>query len=180
MSIFTQLLHGVAYIKNAGFVHNDIKPENVLISFPYADNPQRPKATIVDFDLATPIKYRRDGKTVIPGSFLGGTLQYLPPETLMGISSDLTKKDVWGVGATIFLAITRRYIFGNGDIDHCKSIAHRVYHKGLPESLFTFTNDPADMEDMQPLVTALKVALVPNYTSRPSAEECLSTIGHTE
>ncbi|KAI8056923.1 kinase-like domain-containing protein [Syncephalis plumigaleata] len=156
MSIFTQLLHGVAYIKNAGFVHNDIKPENVLISFPYADNPQRPKATIVDFDLATPIKYRRDGKTVIPGSFLGGTLQYLPPETLMGISSDLTKKDVWGVGATIFLAITRRYIFGNGDIDH------------------------SDMEGMNPLVTALKVALVPNYASRPSAEECLSRIGHTE
>jgi serine/threonine protein kinase len=78
MNILTQVLYGVAYLRNAGLVHNNIKPESILVSFPYCGDPEQLKADIIDVDFATPIKYRQNDRTIIPELSFSGSFPYLP------------------------------------------------------------------------------------------------------
>ncbi|KAL3913682.1 MAG: hypothetical protein SGPRY_007897 [Prymnesium sp.] len=94
--LFSQLLAALRHAHKVGFVHCDIKPENVRLS---ADCQN---AILVDWGYA-----RRIGKQADP--ITQGTPAYAAPEQLTGITADgfsarrsLTPSvDVWGLGATL-------------------------------------------------------------------------------
>ena len=92
--VFEQLLHAVAYIHRSGIVHNDIKPENILVT--RADNDVR----LIDFGLA-------DDDAHYLARTLGCTPTYASPELLMQEKDIDARSDIYSLGMIM------HDIFGN-------------------------------------------------------------------
>lgn len=92
--VFVQLLQAVAYIHRTGIVHNDIKPENILIT--RTDNDVR----LIDFGLA-------DDDAHYLARTLGCTPAYASPELLTREKDIDARSDIYSLG------IIMRQLFGN-------------------------------------------------------------------
>jgi serine/threonine-protein kinase len=105
---FGQLLAGLRAAHEAGVVHRDMKPENVLV-VPLENNSERLK--ILDFGLAK-LRMFETSETqsiTVAGGILG-TLGYMSPEQLGGGDSD-ERSDIFSVGVMAFEAVTGRRPF---------------------------------------------------------------------
>jgi len=85
MVFIRQLANVIQYIHARGFLHLDIKPENILI---------RPDGCliVIDFDLAIP---RKRFFKKLP--HVSGTTAYVPPETLLNRTAD-DRSDIYAFG----------------------------------------------------------------------------------
>lgn len=98
LNIFIQLFSALQYLYDNNCMHNDIKPENILVQ----DN--IPK--FVDFGLVT--------QSIQPQGFLGGALRYLSPEKLRSylqpnepIQIDI-RSEIFSLGCVLFKCLTDR------------------------------------------------------------------------
>jgi serine/threonine-protein kinase len=96
LDIIESVLAGLAAAHQAGLVHRDVKPENVLIA---ADG----RVKVADFGLARSMSGTNHTKTGI----LMGTVAYLAPEQVTETASD-TRSDVYAVGVMLFELLTGR------------------------------------------------------------------------
>lgn len=94
--VFEQLLQAVAYIHRSGIVHNDIKPENILIT--RADNDVR----LIDFGLA-------DDDAHYLARTLGCTPAYASPELLMQEKDIDARSDIYSLGVIMGDIFGNRY-----------------------------------------------------------------------
>lgn len=92
--IFEELLSALSYLHKRGIVHNDIKPENIIIS--RTDNTLK----LIDFGLA-------DNEAQYAIRQLGCTPAYASPELLSQQSNIDARSDIYSVGAVM------RQIFGS-------------------------------------------------------------------
>jgi serine/threonine protein kinase len=89
------LLDGVAALHAAGFIHRDVKPENVLLGDDGA-------VRLTDLGLGRVATARADGGGLtLPGSALG-TPGYMAPEAFLDAASVDERADVWSVGAVLY------------------------------------------------------------------------------
>ncbi|MCS6970095.1 MAG: protein kinase [Planctomycetes bacterium] len=110
-ALFAQLAEALAYIsEQAGLVHADIKPENVLI-----DSSERVR--LIDFGLAG-VPGRGDGlhaQLAERGTVIG-TPAYIAPELVTeGVSRLDQRSDLYAFGATLYHALTGRPPFVDDD-----------------------------------------------------------------
>jgi serine/threonine-protein kinase len=100
-SIFKQAATGLAYMNASGWVHRDIKPDNILVN-------NSGELRIIDFALAKRVQkggffsrlFRRRGPTQ-------GTRTYMSPEQIRGLALD-QRADIYSYGATVYeLAVGR-------------------------------------------------------------------------
>lgn len=94
-TITRQTLEGLAAVHDAGLIHTDIKPGNVLY-----DAAQK-TARLADLGLATPTM--SDGEEV-------GTCDYVPPEGILGTPMH-SPVDLWALGCTIYKMLTGELLF---------------------------------------------------------------------
>jgi Protein kinase domain len=87
---------GLAAIHDAGLVHRDVKPHNVLIA--------GGRAKLGDLGLARPEEVVAQTSLTEAGTALG-TLAYLAPERLAGVPATAAA-DVWSLGALVFQGLT--------------------------------------------------------------------------
>jgi len=100
-SIFKQAATGLAYINASGWVHRDVKPDNILVS-------QAGELRIIDLALAERIQkptffsklFHRRGKAQ-------GTRSYMSPEQIRDQILD-QRADIYSYGATAFELVTGR------------------------------------------------------------------------
>ncbi|CAK6443041.1 unnamed protein product [Pipistrellus nathusii] len=100
-TVFRQVVLALHLCHRRGFAHLDIKPDNILLE-------EDLTAKLADFGLsheATELLTR-----------WCGTLYYMAPEVLRGGPYDGRKADVWGLGASLYKAVTGRVPFP-GDSD---------------------------------------------------------------
>lgn len=95
--VFEQLLQAVAYIHRSGIVHNDIKPENILVT--RADNDVR----LIDFGLA-------DDDAHYLARTLGCTPAYASPELLMQEENIDARSDIYSLGMIMHDIFGNRYL----------------------------------------------------------------------
>ena len=114
-----QLFRALSFLHARGLIHNDLKPDNVLviqdhsaelglrsvlIDFGIASALSDQAATVGESDLPSP---PADGKK---GRVITGTLAYMAPERLRGAPADV-RTDLYAAGIVLFRLLARRYPF---------------------------------------------------------------------
>ncbi|MEO6872733.1 MAG: protein kinase [Chthoniobacterales bacterium] len=98
LEVGLQVAQGLQAALQAGLIHRDIKPGNILFSDPHT-------AKIVDFGLA-----QLAAKNAEAVGEIWGTPYYVAPERLTGQSEDF-RGDLYSLGATLFHAVAGRPTF---------------------------------------------------------------------
>ena len=88
----------VAYAHERGVLHRDIKPANVIIT-------REGRIALIDFGLA---KLLDDTPPITAEGTTMGTIGYMSPEQFMGASEIGPATDIFGLGATLYYALTGR------------------------------------------------------------------------
>jgi serine/threonine protein kinase len=106
-SIFKQAAIGLAYMNASGWVHRDVKPDNLLVN-------SAGELRIIDFALAQRIRtdslFTRMARKLRGRQPVQGTKSYMSPEQIRGEVLD-GRADIYSFGATCFEIVTHRQPF---------------------------------------------------------------------
>lgn len=96
--IFKQAATALAYMNSSGWVHRDVKPDNIMVN-------SAGEVRLIDFALAQKVSKgglfrKRRGRTA-------GTRSYMSPEQIRGEGLD-GRADVYSFGATMYEVVTGR------------------------------------------------------------------------
>lgn len=108
MIFIRQLANVIQYVHARGYLHLDVKPENILI---------RPdgRLVLIDFDLALPRK--RFFKKL---ATVSGTTAYVPPETLINRTAD-DRADIYAFGICCYEMLTFHKPYEGEKIDQVRA-----------------------------------------------------------
>ncbi len=95
VAVISQVALGLKAVHDAGLVHRDVKPANVLI------RARDGEALLTDFGLARAVNASKVTRT----GMLIGTLDYMAPEQIEGKRVD-GRSDVYSLGAVLYEALT--------------------------------------------------------------------------
>ncbi|WP_221411698.1 protein kinase domain-containing protein [Arthrobacter crusticola] len=113
LALIDPVIEGLAAAHEAGLVHRDVKPENVLLS-------SSGQIKIADFGLARAVSASTGTATLV------GTAAYLPPELVTGSPAD-ARSDVYSAGIMLFELLTGRQPF-TGDAPVQIAFQHAYEH----------------------------------------------------
>jgi len=173
LDIMDGVLAGLAAAHDAGVVHRDVKPENVLLADSGA-------VKVADFGLARLLAGVRQTKS----GMIIGTAAYLAPEQVAGAAAD-ARSDVYAAGVVLFELLTGRQPH-TGDTP--LAVAHKHVNEvvpppsglvaGLPPALDTLvalatSRDPelrpADADQFLRAATGVRHGLPPDGTAAEPA-----------
>jgi serine/threonine-protein kinase len=127
-----QAVAGLAAAHRAGVVHRDVKPDNLFLLGPQGD-PLGLK--VIDFGMARNVDGAGSGATLTAE----GTLQYMPPEQILGDPVD-ARTDVYALGVVLFRMLTGHLPFDTEPgVD---LLAHQLFSPAPPPSWIVETLDP--------------------------------------
>lgn len=132
--IFDKVLEGVTYAHSFGYIHRDIKPNNILLN-------RQGDAKLTDFGIAKVI----GGENLTRQGFVLGTTPYMAPEYLsQGVVNPQT--DIYALGVTLYEMVTNRKPFEQKDDDEpLVEFAKRVCF-GTPTPPSAYRPIPEELE----------------------------------
>ena len=127
----TDILKGLILLHSIGVVHNDLKPENLLLDNKNGvDLAERPRIKITDFGLSCVLSNQENSKNSTKcENYHVQTRYYRSPEVMLGIPYDQSS-DMWQLGviaAEMFRG--KRFIISESDADHLAATMEII---GLP------------------------------------------------
>ena len=153
-----QLATALAYVHEHGVVHRDVKPANVLLGTPPADEPAAVVAKLSDFGIARLL----DGTRITTYGMTIGTANYLSPEQATG--GDLgPASDIYSLALLLLECLTGQVAYpGHG----VAAAVARLHH---PPTI------PTDLPPgWAPLLTAMTHS---DPAARPPATQVAATLG---
>ncbi|MEU5275013.1 protein kinase [Streptomyces asoensis] len=144
------LARALAHAHEAGIVHRDVKPSNILL-----DPSDRPYLT--DFGISRLV----DATTHTVTGTLVGTAAYLSPEQVLGRSVG-RPADIYALGLVLLECLTGRLEYDGGPLEAAIARLHRqpVLPDALPGELATLLRDMTALEEQ----------------GRPPALDCARTL----
>jgi serine/threonine protein kinase len=134
LDLFGQVCDAVAHGHERGIVHRDLKPSNVLVD-------SRGQARVIDFGVARGIGTEARMTTLTQAGQLIGTLQYMSPEQVSGLSETVdARTDVYALGVMLFELVAGRP-------------PYELEHRGLLEATRLIRDQPPPpLESLSPTV----------------------------
>jgi CheY-like chemotaxis protein len=112
------LLEALVAAHEAGIVHRDVKPSNVILR-----NGELARCVLLDFGLAKQVSDR--ALTKASGEVLLGTPAYMAPEVIRGESEHGPRSDLWALGVTLRFALEGSEIWpGLTGMNFLHTLAH--------------------------------------------------------
>ncbi|MCQ9130875.1 serine/threonine-protein kinase [Streptomyces hilarionis] len=144
------LARALAHAHEAGIVHRDVKPSNILL-----DAAGRPHLT--DFGISRMV----DATTRTATGVLVGTAAYLSPEQVLGHPVG-RPADVYALGLVLLECLTGRLEYDGGPLEAAIARLHRapVLPGGLPGELAALLRDMTALDEL----------------TRPTALDCARTL----
>ncbi len=113
--LWRQLIEALGHAHEAGIIHRDVKPDNVLVT-------DRGHAKLTDFGLARAVAEARTTATIM------GTARYVAPEVISDAASD-SRSDIYSAGILLFELVTGAPPFtGANPIN----VAYAHVHRDVP------------------------------------------------
>lgn len=116
--VMVQLCEGLSAVHEAGLVHRDLKPRNVLVS----ESSDGPQVKLVDFGLCKTGKAdQRAARALTPITAEGttvGSLLYMSPEQAVGRVNVDARADVFSLGCIFYFLLVGRPPFSQRTIAH--------------------------------------------------------------
>jgi eukaryotic-like serine/threonine-protein kinase len=104
--IFLEVVDGLHAAHEAGLVHRDVKPSNIMLT-------PNGGARVLDLGLARAVE---DDRPLTRPNIVVGTLDYVSPEQIVNASAADRRSDLYSLGCTIYFALAGRAPFEGGDI----------------------------------------------------------------
>lgn len=121
---------GLAYLHQKNIIHQDIKPDNVLLS-------DDDTYLITDFDISVKAKNTRRMGDEAPA----GTSAYMAPERFGAQAAPIQASDIWALGASLYELLTGNFPFGdNGGLFQKTGVAIPTVSRRItqhPQNLIT-------------------------------------------
>lgn len=137
VELVRQVATAAAALHDAGVVHRDIKPGNVMVT------PDGSQAVLMDLGLAQ-LADDVEGRLTRTRQFVG-TLRYASPEQVLSAGGVDRRSDIYSLGATLWELLTLRPLFGATDATPTPELMQRIigddpdrvrkHHPGLPADL---------------------------------------------
>jgi serine/threonine protein kinase len=146
--LFAQAAAGLEHAHGIGLIHRDLKPSNILVT-------PRDQVKVLDLGLALMEGEEIEDATVVGGKgYVVGSMDYIAPEQTEDAAGVDARSDLYGLGCTLYFALTGQPPFPGGDAK-AKIRRHR---KELPIGL----------SELNPLIPADFAAIVhPLLSKRP-------------
>ena len=161
LAITKDIIKGISYMHDKNILHNDIKPENIMI-----DKSLTPK--LVDFGLACSTrkcKIKKKRKPCCKG--YNGTPLYVSPE-MLNTRTRYLESDIWSLGVTLYHAATGKVPFDFGPNPTIESALQIIADKNIKPKKLRTSN--------QTLNTIVNKALVRNPLKRITLKEIESLL----
>jgi serine/threonine protein kinase len=158
--IVRQIAESLAALHEAGWIHADVKPDNIHVS------PQG-HATLIDLGFAL----RRDSAECVPGATLRGTMRYTAPEMISAAMPIDERSDIYSLGVTLFELLTGQPPFTEEDPGRVM-LAH--LQRPVPDPRRQLPGLHREVTD------ALRAMLAKQPLRRPSAAELVRRLVHLE
>lgn len=135
-----QILNGLEGIHDAGVVHRDIKPHNIV---------KKTDGTLVLIDFGTATIQEEDknlykeenGNTI-------GTVQYMAPELFLNSKNASCQSDIYALGISLYEMFTGKFPFNSNDPSDKKSIALMHIHAEFPSVRKLNPQVPVEFENI--------------------------------
>ena len=151
LTIGKQVCRALEVAHEAGIVHRDIKPQNLLVD-------PTGFLKVTDFGIARLAGAQTDGKALTVEGMVVGTPAYMAPEQLLGEPVD-GRSDIYATGAVLFECVTGRRVFESSG-----TVALVAHHLRQEES------DPTNPAELNPEVPeSLSRAILRALARRPEA-----------
>jgi serine/threonine protein kinase len=156
LDIGAQIADALRAAHEAGVVHRDLKPDNVLLVSPRPDDErgQGVVAKVLDFGIA-----KLGGPGSEPGALMG-TPEYMSPEQLSGAEVD-ARVDIYALGVSLFHATVGRLPF-SGEV---RDVVRQQLHAAPPRP-----SELADVPDDVDEVILTMLAKNPAHRPQTMAE----------
>lgn len=140
VKIIEQTLSALDFAHKLGFVHRDIKEQNILVDGTYPNY----NAKLTDFGLAKSFKQSGMSGVTMVGD-VAGTIAYMPPEQIRDFKDVQPPSDIYAIGMTAYTLMTGRHAL---DISPKAGIAETVkaiFEKPIVPLVIHSTEIPASI-----------------------------------
>jgi serine/threonine-protein kinase len=107
LAIAIQVATALNHAHQAGLIHRDVKPKNILIT-------QKGVAKLADMGLARAVSDREAAEAEAGKAF--GTPYYIAPEQIRGVVDIDSRADIYNFGCTLFHMVTGKVPFEGEDV----------------------------------------------------------------
>lgn len=101
IQIVTQGLDALSFAHNKGYIHRDIKDQNILVQGQWPDY----NAKLTDFGLAKSFTQTGMSGVTMAGD-VAGTFAYMPPEQIRDFANVRPASDIYAMGMTVYSLLT--------------------------------------------------------------------------
>lgn len=136
LGIARTVAEGLSALKEAGVVHRDVKPSNMLIA---ADG----SVKLSDFGIA---RVSADARTITVTGVALGTPAYMPFEQIVDTHAVDSRADVYALGVSLYEMLTG--VLPDGDLNTNQLLKKRVDGERIPDIRTVNSAIPGDLADL--------------------------------